>query len=272
MADQYYTREETVKKLALKPDELDALVKDGRLREFRIDGEPKYKVSEVDKLAEELNPPIDLASTDVSGSGIELVADGTADSETDIIPLEDTSVAQKGKDTVIKPAGVSVFDEDELSGLETDPMAKTQIAHSVTDELSLEGGRSGILDMARESDDTSLGADLLDEIAVEGSTAGAAVAGGVLAEEQPLEVGGGAEYPAAARMMVEVRDPLVGLFSGLIIAAAILLGVSGLVVVGLFAGVLPGIVEFFASNMLYTIIAVVAIVVVSSVVGFLTNK
>jgi hypothetical protein len=44
---------------------------------------------------------------------------------------------------------------------------KTAISQGVTDQLNLDGVGSGsaLLDLTRESDDTSLGAELLDEIA-----------------------------------------------------------------------------------------------------------
>jgi hypothetical protein len=70
--------------------------------------------------------------------------------------------------------GVSVFDADEVES--ADPMAQTQVTASVADdeELALAGvgSGSGLLDLTRESDDTSLGAELLDEIypSTEGSS------------------------------------------------------------------------------------------------------
>lgn len=63
-----------------------------------------------------------------------------------------------------KPAkvGISVFDDDELP-LAADPMGETQISAGVP-ELEAVGSGSGLLDLTQESDDTSLGADLLDVI------------------------------------------------------------------------------------------------------------
>src|SRR5690606_27723228 len=99
-------------------------------------------------------------------------------SETDAIDL----IAETGGN--LKPespktataTGISVFDADEIG--DADPMAQTQITSSFVsddDELSLEsvGSGSGLLDLTRESDDTSLGAvELLEDIAPgEGSDA-----------------------------------------------------------------------------------------------------
>ena len=61
-----------------------------------------------------------------------------------------------------KKIGISVFDDEE-AGIEPDPMGETQIAATVP-ELESVGSGSGLLDLTRESDDTSLGPELLDVI------------------------------------------------------------------------------------------------------------
>jgi len=58
--------------------------------------------------------------------------------------------------------GISVFDDDELP-LAADPMGETQISATVP-ELEAVGSGSGLLDLTREKDDTSLGAELLGSI------------------------------------------------------------------------------------------------------------
>lgn len=58
--------------------------------------------------------------------------------------------------------GISVFDEDELQ-IDADPMGETRISSGM-DELEAVGSGSGLLDITQESDDTSLGAALLDVI------------------------------------------------------------------------------------------------------------
>lgn len=62
-------------------------------------------------------------------------------------------------------AGVDVFQADEID--RADPMAQTAISSGPSEQMSLEGvgSGSGLLDLTRESDDTSLGAEILDDIA-----------------------------------------------------------------------------------------------------------
>lgn len=58
--------------------------------------------------------------------------------------------------------GISVFDDDELK-IDVDPMGETRISAGVA-EMETVGSGSGLLDLTQESDDTSLGAALLDVI------------------------------------------------------------------------------------------------------------
>src|SRR5205814_6291151 len=69
--------------------------------------------------------------------------------------------------------GVNVFGEE--GPPKVDPMAQTAIGSGIQDQINLEGvgSGSGLLDLTRESDDTSLGAELLDEISPSGGGGGA---------------------------------------------------------------------------------------------------
>jgi hypothetical protein len=296
MAKEHYTLEETLKKLALSKDELANLVRESRIREFRIEGQPKYKVSEIDALADEINPAaattdLDASSTDAgSESAIELSPADTGDSSSsDIISLEESGhfapVTPSKEDTVITPAGVSVFDEDELTGMDADPMAKTQIAPSLNDELSIEGtSGSGLLDMTRESDDTSLGAELLDEIysgdetqpnrkGIPGGTAaGGTGAGAGAPKEETFEDVAEPAVPVQRVMVLEVIDPLAGMFNGLLVGALILLGFAGVVAATLTGGAVPGFVDWLSANMLIWLIVAVVVVGASMGLGFFLGK
>jgi hypothetical protein len=297
MAKEHYTQEESLKKLALTKDELSNLVREGRIREFRVEGQLKYKVVEIDALADEINPSasgsdLDASSTDMgSESAIELSpADASDSGSGDIISLEETGdhispITPSKEDTVITPAGVSVFDEDELTGMDADPMAKTQIAPSLNDELSIEGSSgSGLLDMTRESDDTSLGAELLDEIysgdetqpnrkGIPGGTGtGTGVKEGTAVKEETFEDVSEPAVPVQRVMVLEVVDPLAGMFNGLLVAALILLGFSGMVAAAMTGGAVPGLVNWLASNMLIWVIVAVVVTGASMGVGYILGK
>ena len=74
-----------------------------------------------------------------------------------------------------------------FEGGEDDDSAETRVADAVDEELSLEsvGSGSGLLDLTRESDDTSLGAELLDEVWDEESGEFAASASGLFESSEP---------------------------------------------------------------------------------------
>jgi len=96
-----------------------------------------------------------------TGSSIGLAPGDSADH----ISLDDTTQAQSKEDTVVTSHGLNVFeDSDEVDSSSVDPLAQTQIAPDIADQISLDGSGSGLLDLSREADDTSLGAELLEEI------------------------------------------------------------------------------------------------------------
>lgn len=137
--------------------------------------------------------------------------------------------------------------------------------------------------MTRESDDTSLGAELLDEIysgdetqpnrkGIPGGTGTGTGVGRDNVKEETYEEVGEPAVPMQRMMVLEVVDPLAGMFNGLLVAALILLGISGMVATTLIAGSVPGFVDWLASNMLIWLIVAVVIVGASMGVGFLLGK
>ncbi|MBN1437035.1 MAG: helix-turn-helix domain-containing protein [Sedimentisphaerales bacterium] len=128
------------------------------------------------ELADDLGSPEELDLGDeagASGSEIGLIPMDTGsqaglvpDDSADKINLDDTSEGGANKDdTVITEHGVEVLDDSAELDL-ADPMAQTQLAPDFNDQVVLDSGSSGsgLLDLTREADDTSLGAELLDEI------------------------------------------------------------------------------------------------------------
>jgi hypothetical protein len=143
-------------------------------------------------------------------------------------------------------SGINVLGESEAGA---DPGAQTAINQSVSDQVNLEGvgSGSGLLDLTRESDDTSLGAELLDEISPAGSrrgsgsgtavAEGSAVVGGtaggtaIAAATPTARARGGVAVPT----YIEAPDALGTALGAACLGAAI---VMLLAIVSLFAGVL----------------------------------
>ncbi|MCB9852982.1 MAG: hypothetical protein H6819_07795 [Phycisphaerales bacterium] len=95
---------------------------------------------------------------DLGLSGSSIISLEPNDSQAAKSPMSSTAK----EDTRTMRAGISVFDDDEIE-IETDPMGETQISGGVGD-FDAVGSGSGLLDLTQESDDTSLGNELLDVI------------------------------------------------------------------------------------------------------------
>src|SRR5689334_18770060 len=161
MAKLYYTLDEAASKLKKNPDEIKAMVSSGQLQEFRDRDKLMFKVDQVNLLA--------AGGDEADGSGIIPLAES---GELNTISLASDSGTGMNLESPKEQTGISIFDADQTE--EADPSAVTQVTESAPTELSLEtvGSGSGLLDLTREADDTSLGQDLLEEVSArEGSTA-----------------------------------------------------------------------------------------------------
>lgn len=168
--------------------------------------------------------------------------------------------------------GISVFDEDELQ-IDADPMGETRISAGI-DELEAVGSGSGLLDITQESDDTSLGAALLDVISpteVAGETAAESEPEVLSSEaEETVEDSGAivAEEPAGAAfeevaaaapaaVMTAQRPVAVAAMAGAvplnicIITAIVSLALVGLATAGQIQGVWPSFLDFVAKDVLH---------------------
>ncbi|HEY1628500.1 MAG TPA: hypothetical protein VGF52_01505 [Tepidisphaeraceae bacterium] len=136
-------------------------------------------------------------------------------------------------------SGINVLGE---SATPADPAAQTAISSGVPDQISLEGvgSGSGLLDLTRESDDTSLGAELLDEIAPGGTKRGSR-AGGSGTGAGGSTVGGGTVAGGSAAgatgmgtgrrvgtpIFVEAPDSLAPALGGAALGAVIMIVFAG---------------------------------------------
>jgi len=271
MAEQMFlTIDEVAEKLGITPEKIQEMVREGQLREFRSSGKQMFRREDVDQLTTATPAPSDLPSgLEDSTSEIELAPIEDSDVGSDILALDDTEKISEDEKEASTGAssGINVFDEDEMADLDTDPMAKTQIAPSVSDQISMEGAGSGsgLLDLTRESDDTSLGADLLDEIVP--GTEGDEPLEEIGVAEEPLGEGEPepikpeeavaieavepvAVAPAVALGSVDV-DPTAGVFTTLMAISLIMLGFCGAVLAAAVRQVLPGYVSFVSSNLIF---------------------
>ena len=266
MAKMFYSIEEAAERLGVSTDEVKQMAVDHKLQQFRDRDKLMFKREQVDQLANR-DP-----NADTDAGGEMAIADDSSD--TDEINLADTSASG---DTAGGQSGVDVFRPDEVEA--ADPMAQTQVTSSSSDEqdeLALEsvGSGSGLLDLTRESDDTSLGAELLDEIKPGGESddsmssglgasgafdtaameTGASGPSGLenlsAANEGPAEEPAMAEEPGmAVSYAAEASDPAGnGLGAGMLIVclAALILGL--IVAVSAMSDVSSGLIGFMSGS------------------------
>lgn len=265
MAKMYYTELDAAAKLGVTIPGLAKFTSTGKLRAYADGPRKMYKADEVDRLVAEVNPQAKSETGEIQLT--------PADTSADVVTLEPakTSTPPTKEDTVISSEGISIFDTEDLEIEAADPMAKTTIAPSVEDQASAEGvgSGSGLLDLTRESDDTSLGAvlDHIDE--------GAVAAGESGAQQVRLEAEAGSMSSSMPMMMepaVEEADRSSGAFSGLVAAAAVLMLAMLLVVVPTMLDQLPSYLEWLYGNA-STVLGIGAVVAIAfAVVGFVVGK
>ncbi len=221
MAKMFYSIEETAERLGIGVDQVRQMADEGKLQSFRDGAKVMFKRDQIEAMA-----------GGESGASAPPADSTPSSSDTDAIDL--ASVTQQ--DTPDKPksataTGISVFDADEVEM--ADPMAQTVVSGGLdTDEedLVLEsvGSGSGLLDLTRESDDTSLGAELLDEIYPAGSDAkDASSAGSIFEQAGGVESSGAVVDTPTHHAQVnvieaEAEDPVGSGFTGGLLAGALI--------------------------------------------------
>ena len=166
-------------------------------------------------------------------------------------------------------------------------MAETQItAGPAEDQVSLEGtgSGSGLLDLTREADDTSLGAELLDEIYPGEEDAEAPAEAEPAAKVEEVEEAEEEEEAEATREPEPVavsapviaismaRDPSEGLFTGLLVGALILMCVSGSVVASTLQGFFPGYGKLLTDNFWFFLGGAAALPLLALVIGWVIGR
>ena len=299
MAKMFYTTDEATQKMGISGDQLKQLVSENKLREFRDGARVMFKVDQVDKLATDRKAGSSAGTK--GGSSIGLAGDSAiglaGDSHaSDVISLADTGTSSPAskEDTVVTGAPAQqVFKPGEVKAADTG--AQTHIESAINDQLSLEGvgSGSGLLDLTRESDDTSLGAELLDEIYPGGdakSESGVGSASGIFVEQAaggtsagdsaagPSGLENAAAAPSAPIVAVDVAEPYdaqSGAFGGLAFASVLISLVTLVIALCFFNGFSPSWVGTITQNTMYVAFfgaALAVVAVIFTVVGMVMGK
>ncbi|MBC8523454.1 helix-turn-helix domain-containing protein [PVC group bacterium] len=166
---------------------------------------------------------------------------------------------------------------------EDDDSAETRVSDAVDEELSLEsvGSGSGLLDLTRESDDTSLGAELLDEVWEGGDSGefGASASGlfessdGGEGEPKSAATSPSAPMGLAAPMMAEAYDgKWSGAGTGFMIGSFLALTIVLLMLVSSLAGVGPQLATMITADLMIWAGGLAGLAVVFGFVGMFIGK
>ncbi|MHC4984998.1 MAG: helix-turn-helix domain-containing protein [Planctomycetota bacterium] len=210
-----------------------------------------------------------------AGSPITLDASGSTSGLVDAVDLsteaEDLSEGDKD-DTALAAEGGSIFDTSDFEAEGADAMAQTQVSPSLEEQIAMEGvgSGSGLLDLTRESDDTSLGAEILEHIDAD------AEAAPELIEESIDDDLSGLAQPTPPSLIepvvMEETDPSAGLFGGALVGAAVVGMVSAAMALAGLTGMQPDFLKWLNENGLLVVVASVAAIGIGGLLGFMLNK
>lgn len=275
MAKMFYTLEETAEKLGVSPDEVKQMADSGQIQQFRDRDKLMFKREQVDDLlgksrttklssdtislddADEIKLSDDLDTRASKTDSIDLMAETAPGDRT--APGAKSPTEEKKKRTA---TGISVFDADEIEA--ADPMAQTQVTGGFGDQdLTLDsvGSGSGLLDLTRESDETSLGAvELLEDAGEEKQTTslGGMPSSSTGIFEQPVPPGGSVAGAAAMDLEPagevyvvsdEGGDPAGdGFGGGMMLGVFITLVIATIIMVTGMQGNITELTRFFAAD------------------------
>lgn len=272
MAKMFYSLDEAASKLKKSEADVRQMAARGEITEFRDGDRLIFKRDQIDLLA---------GDDDADMSSMIPLMDSSAGAPGLGLGLADSSVGKEGPK---ERTGISVFDADELEG--GDAAAQTQLdVGGQLESVNLEnfGSGSGLMEMTREADDTSLGGNLMADVnagtgagmAAQGTGAAPAFGGseGGLFEGS---AGGGADAVGAGVAMVaaEAYDAKgSGLAGGLAIGAMLSLAVgTAAVLMGVFGAAPSMLTDLVGGNLLILVGALAGLTVVLGGVGFAVAK
>ena len=309
MAGMFYSLQEVAAKLNKTEEEVQEIIRQGRLREFRDGPNLLFKVDEVEALMSDTN----IAASRKASAKAE---QKTEKDEISLAPEPSDGLAESGADTTATAGeGVDVLSEaDGDYKLADDTLSETKIVpddgaledtlgatKAASGEASLEeiegdvnldtfGSGSGLLDLSLQADDTSLGG-ILDEIYTpegeegkEGKEGAEASAVEVAAEAEQLmpdeglaEPEAGPEAPAIAQVYQAYAEPAPDVISnafGIMLFLPLLAIIyTAIVAVAGFNNMMPAILTAIQRLIWYIVIgAVLAAGLIIGVAFMLSGK
>ena len=263
MSKIFLTIEEASERLGKSVEEVQQLITEGKLQEFKQDDQMMVKSEQVEIVATSGGLDDSVAGDQVS----------LEDSFTDSFELDDASSSG---------SAIGLADSNEATGISAFDTALGQEAPSLDDdEMNLEtfGSESQLLDLTRESDDSMAGAELMNQSFEDDDQVELpASASGIFKrmEDEDANEGIGAGFgaaPVAAPMIVEEYDGAgSGMGLGAMIAASLSLVVVGLMVVTILSGGGSNVAGSIAGNLIFGLCIPLVVLFILLGVGFVIGR
>jgi hypothetical protein len=262
---QYYTADEAAQRLNKSVAEVNSLADKGLLQRVNHENMTKFRVDQVDLMADENDGPLGLADSQPlgladSGPATPAPKRGAAASN----PLEDSVLGLADSGPANARTGISA-----VSG-------RGKGSDAVEIGLETVGSGSGLLDLTRESEETALGAELIEQVyKQDGGDTGAGATGlfsavtdsGMSASASPDVVS-----PSFAMVQESYDGSWSGVGIGLMVAAFAGLVVVALIAMSVAAGAGSSVASSMAGNMAMWAGILAGVTAVFGVVGFFVGR
>jgi len=264
MDKMFYSIEEAAQKLGKSTDQVRDMAARGQLQEFRDRDALVFKREQVDLLAgDDVIPLADSGELEP----LTLASSGSV-----------ASITHEAKEST----GINIFEAEGTD--DADPSAVTRVTNSpgslVDPGDKSASGSGGLLDMTREPDDTSLGADLLGDVYGNETMAAQTSA------EPAISDGGGAlfETPGAVMetettttMTMVAAEPYDGVASGwmggLALGAIVAIGIAAFtLIIGLTSTAGGGMLKTIGDQYMILVAVAAGCLILFAGVGFVLGK
>ncbi len=277
----FYTLEEAAKRLGKSTDQVNAIANTGKLTRVSHEGQNKFRVEQVEILAmSAANPHSDeIRLSGDSHAGVIGLADSTSGSAPSVGGPGRKSPAHHGapEDSVLgladsTPSGAkAAYDSSEQTGISA-LSGRGRGGDAVEIGLETVGSGSGLLDLTRESEETALGAELIDQVYSSGD---ASPGSSGLFESVTREANLGSSAPVGTAGMV-LAEPYDGSWSGagagVLIAAFAGIVVAGLIAVSVILGGGSAVAASFSGNIMAWAGSLAGITAIFGLVGFFVGR
>jgi hypothetical protein len=284
----FYTLEETAKRLGWNVDKVNQTADSGKLTRVQHEGQAKFRVEEVEILAMKSGSgdsgagfglledstagggPIGLAD---SGPGMSSPSSSKGGSSSKPSSLLDDSVLgladSTPKGTKGMGGGIDLNDQTGISALSGRGKGEDGV------EIGLEtvGSGSGLLDLTRESEETALGAELIEQVYSGEGESAPGRSGLFDAVTSDPTIGSSAPIGSTGMVAAEAYDGAwSGVGTGVLVAAFAGIVVSGLIAVSAAMGAGSAVANAFSGNILAWAGSLAGITAVFGLVGFFVGK